>query len=63
VNRVSYGPGNTAACGHERVSRVAPLYVDGRPLYKCDDCDARLVYEDDERSFKALAPLPAAGHR
>ncbi len=44
-------------CEHANVSRVAPLYVDGRPLYKCDDCDARFVYEDDEPSDKALAPL------
>jgi transposase-like protein len=44
-------------CAHEHVSRLAPLYVDGRPLYKCDGCGVRFVYEDDESSFKALAPL------
>lgn len=47
----------SAACAHEHVLRIAPLYVDGRPLYKCDDCGAHFVYEDDEPSFKALAPL------
>jgi len=44
-------------CEHVNTSRVAPLYVDGRPLYKCDDCGARFVYEDDEPSDKALASL------
>jgi hypothetical protein len=45
------------ACDHENVTRLRPLYVDGRPLYKCDDCGARFVYEDDETSTKALAPI------
>ncbi len=48
---------STRPCVHENVSRVARLYVGGRPLYKCDDCGARFVYEDDEPSHKALAPL------
>lgn len=48
---------SAAACDHERVSRVSPLYVDGRPLYKCDDCGARFVYDDDKPSFKGLAKV------
>lgn len=44
-------------CTHENVTRVAPLYVDGRPLYRCTDCEIRFVYEDDEPSDKALVPL------
>lgn len=43
-------------CEHENVSRVRPLYVDGRPLYKCDDCDIHFTYEDDEPTGK-LIPL------
>lgn len=44
-------------CEHEYVERVAPLYVDGRPLYRCLDCDVRFTYEDDEPSRKALVPV------
>lgn len=50
----------TAACGHENATRVAPLYVDGRPLYACDDCGVRFIYEDDEPSHKALVPIKGA---
>lgn len=42
-------------CAHGgMVMRIRALYVDGRPLYRCDNCDARLVYEDDEQTYKAL---------
>lgn len=44
-------------CRHENVERVARLYVDGRPLYRCCDCDTHFVYEDDEPSYKGLATL------
>lgn len=44
-------------CRHENVERVARLYVDGRPLYRCCDCDTHFVYQDDEPSYKGLATL------
>ncbi len=44
-------------CDHEHVERIARFYMDGKPLYRCLDCHARLTYEDDTPSFKALAPL------
>lgn len=47
----------TRVCEHVNVTRAAPLYVDGRPLYKCDDCDARLVPENVEPTACGLAPL------
>lgn len=49
-----------SGCEHKSTSRVSPLYVDGRPLHKCNDCEARFVYEDDEPSFKGLAPIKGA---
>ena len=44
-------------CPHEHASRLRPLYVDGHPLYKCDDCGVRFVYEAGEPSYKGLVPL------
>lgn len=44
-------------CKHENTIRLAPLYIDGRPLYRCIDCNIRFTYEDDEPSNKALIPL------
>lgn len=45
-----------AACEHERMKRT-PLYIGGRPTYRCEDCGALAVDESVEPSTKALAPL------
>jgi transposase-like protein len=47
-------------CEHEHVTRLRPLYVDGRPLFTCNQCGARLTYEDDEPSHKALTVVEVA---
>jgi transposase-like protein len=44
-------------CTHENIVRVPRLYVDGRPLFRCTDCNTRLIREDDAPSYKGLAPL------
>lgn len=53
---IQHAPGGRN-CEHGRLERVSRLYVDGRPLYRCLDCDAHLVDESDDPSFKGLAAL------
>lgn len=49
--------GSASLCDHARLERLAPLYENGCPLYRCLDCDARGVLEDDEPSDKGIVPL------
>lgn len=48
-------------CGYPKgmpnTERVPRLYVDGRPLLRCLDCDASFVDEGTEPSHKGLARL------